>query len=472
MLDILLINCEYPDFKAGEMAKGNIGIKDGVIDYIGEGEPSAAEVIDVKGHVVSPGFIDIHMHEDDFKLEGLSYCVAEMMLKMGVTLAVGGNCGIQRQDIGMFKDGIKKLGGSPINYMMLAGYNQARYELGLGTFETATKDQWGALRDILHRELADGAIGVSFGIEYDPAITYEEIIYGINAGTEEGLMAAAHYRYGGAESLPHVQEMIDIQNDIPFPFQISHLSSCSAYKDMDQVLDLIHSAKEHNPLLDYDTYPYNAFSTFIGSEAFNMQAMHDMDMDYSDILLTEEPYLNMRCDEALYNEAREKTPRMLAVAFAMKEELIAKAVADPVCGMVASDAIIAAGNGHPRACGTFPRVLGKYVREDGCLSLYDGLRKITKEPADRLRMYKKGRIEEGCDADLTIFDKDLIKDTATYAEANLSPIGIDRVIVGGKTALVYDRAKDTTSPSGTACATPEIVNARLGRFIDFHEAGK
>ena len=472
MLDILLINGEYPDFKAGIMKTGNIGIKDGIIAYVGEAEPEAKEVIDVKGHVVSPGFIDIHMHEEDFKGEGLSYCVAEMMLKMGVTTAVGGNCGLQHQDLAEFKGAIEKLGGSPINYMMLAGYNEARRSLGLGTHDSINSEQKGKLRDILARELKDGAIGISFGIEYDPAITYEEIIYGINAGTEEGLMAAAHYRYGGANSLPYVQEMIDIQNDIPFKFQISHLSSCSAYTDMDDVLELIHSAKEHNPLLDYDTYPYNAFSTFIGSEAFIMDAMKDMDMGYDQILLTEEPFLNMYCDKELYERARREYPNMLAVGFAMKEELITKSVADPVCGMVASDAIIAAGNGHPRACGTFPRVLGKYVREDKALSLYDGIRKITKEPADRLRLYKKGRIEEGCDADLTIFDKDVIKDCATYQEANLAPVGIDCVMVGGKVALTYDRAKDVVSPGGTTCGTPEIVCDRLGRFIDFHEAGK
>ena len=103
MLDALIINGEYPDFETGLMKRANIGIREGQIDYIGSGEPEAKEVYDAEGCIVSPGFIDIHMHEEHFKTEGRKYVVAKMMLNMGVTTAVGGNCGMENQDLSYFK---------------------------------------------------------------------------------------------------------------------------------------------------------------------------------------------------------------------------------------------------------------------------------------------------------------------------------------------------------------------------------
>ena len=164
MLEYLITDCRYPDFDKGEFCSGNIGIREGKIDYIGEGEPEAKEIIDAGGHILSPGFIDIHMHEENFR-EGLHYVVAERMLHMGVTTAVGGNCGLQNQSIADFRAAIEKLGGAPVNYLMLAGYNQCRYALGIERYHRATKMEMENIRGMLRKELADGAIGVSFGIE-------------------------------------------------------------------------------------------------------------------------------------------------------------------------------------------------------------------------------------------------------------------------------------------------------------------
>ena len=173
---------------------------------------------------------------------------------------------------------------------------------------------------------------------------------------------------------------------------------------------------------------------------------------YDSVLLTDEPYKNVRCTKEIFEKARAEYPEMLAVAFVMNEDEIAAAVANKY-GMIGSDAIISNGGGHPRAAGTFPRVLGKYVREEGRLSLIDGLRKMTLTPADRLNLKSKGRIKEGCDADLTIFDPKTIKDGATFEDITIKPTGIRQVMVAGKTAL-----KDG-----------EIVNGRLGGFVDYRK---
>ena len=401
MLDLLIKNGQYPDFSEGRMKQGNIGITDGKITYIGPEEPDTKEGLDARGKVVSPGFIDIHMHEEHFAEEGEHYVIAQMMLEMGVTTAVGGNCGMQNQNLSYFKEVLDRLGGSPVNYIMLAGYNTFRYELGIGRYETASQEQRETIRNLLQRELNEGAYGISFGIEYDPGITTEEILYAIGVTEDPNLLVSAHYREDCLQHINPVQEMIEIAEKIPMKFQISHLSSCSAMGLMQESLDAINEAMKRNPKLNYDTYPYNAFSTHMGSAVFEDGCIEGWHKDYSDILLTDAPYKDIRCTKEIFEKVREEYPDMLAVAFVMNEEEIAAAIANPN-GMVASDAIINNGNGHPRAAGTFPRVLGKYVREDKALPLIDAIRKMTLEPAKRMDLDQKGRIELGCDADLTI----------------------------------------------------------------------
>ena len=304
------------------------------------------------------------------------------------------------------------------------------------------------LADQLHQELKDGAYGISFGLEYDPGITFDEVCCVLDHQKIDSLFSSMHYRFGAAGSPGAVDEMIRIADATGTRFQISHLSSCAAMGQMTEVLHTINEAMERNPRLNYDTYPYNAFSTHIGSEVFGDGCFARWGKSFGDILLTDAPFQNQRCTKEMFEAARRDYPEMLAVAFVMNESEIAEAIANPY-GMVASDAIINHGSGHPRAAGTFPRVLGKYVREDKVISLMDALRKMTLLPARRLELSKKGEIREGFDADITIFDPETIKDGATFEDLHISPVGIDEVILGGEVAL----------------RNGEIQNGRLGRFI-------
>ena len=434
MLDILITGGQIPDFDKGQMRQANVGISGNKIAYVGEEEPSARETVDAAGLVVSPGFIDIHMHEENFA-EAKRYIIADRMLRMGVTTAVGGNCGIQFQTMKEFRDIVRELGGAPINYMILAGYNHYRYVLGLGHYETSTQAQRDEILGYLRQDLADGAIGISFGIEYDLAITLEEILYACQAADSPDHLVAAHYREDAAGAIDSIKEMVKIQEAIPGKFQISHLSSCSALGQMTESLELIHKHMDQDPRLDYDTYPYDAFSTFIGFSCFDGEdPMAVWNRTFKDLLLTEPPYENVRCTREIFEDARKNYPEMLAVAFVMNEDEIQMAVADSY-GMIASDGLISDGKGHPRAAGTFPRVLGKYVREEGALSLVEALRKMTDAPAKRLNLADKGKIAEGADADLVIFDPETIIDKASYTEPSLPPDGIRMVFVDGVKAL-------------------------------------
>lgn len=449
MYNILIKNGVYPDFASGEMVKANIGLKDGKIAYIGSEEPLSERQLDAEGKIVSPGFIDIHMHEENFAKEGNQYIISKLMLQMGVTTAVGGNCGVQYQPISEFRRVIRENGGCPVNYILLAGYNTFREKTGKGHFDAITEKEMAQIKMNIEGELAEGAWGISFGLEYDPGISYEEMLYAVTASNEPGHLVSAHFRTDCVEDIASVEEMVRFSAEIPQKFQISHLCSCSAIGKMKESLDCINEAMEKNPRLDFDTYPYNASCTNIGSAVFRDGCMEAWGKDYSCILLTDEPYKNVYCNKKIFQKVRKEYPDMLAVAFLMNEDEIKAAITNRN-GMIASDAILNMGKGHPRAAGTFPRILGKYVREEKALSMPDALRKISYTPAERLGLDKKGRIEIGCDGDITIFDQDTIADRAGWTNLD-PPVGIEYVIIKGKVAVE------------NGC----IVDEHLGNFIPY-----
>ncbi len=448
MLDILIQSGQYPDYEKGKMVNGDIGIKDGKILKVGRITESAEKIILAEGKIVSPGFIDIHMHEEDFNNEGEEYVISKMMLKMGVTTCLGGNCGLQHQSVKEFRDSISRLGGCPVNYMLLAGYNSMRSNFGVGRYEISTKKVIQQISEKLKEEIKNGAWGISFGLEYDPGISFEEVLSVLNGQPQDDIFVSMHYRDDSAGASEAIKEMIDIARLSRKKFQISHLSSCSAMGQMRDALKEINNAIIQNPKLDYDTYPYNAFSTHIGSAVFNDGCFERWNKSYDSILLTDEPFKNCFCDKELFEKVRKEYPEMLAVAFVMNEEEIAESICN-VNGMIASDGIINNGNGHPRAAGTFPRVLGKYVRETGCISMIDALRKMTFEPAKRLGLIEKGQIREGFDADITIFDPKTIRDGANFEEINIEPSGVEFVILNGNIALGQGK----------------VINDRLGCFL-------
>lgn len=433
-------------------AKLNLLMENGKITWVGTEMPQADKVIDATGKIVSPGFIDIHMHEEKFLTEGKDYSISQMMLDMGVTTAVGGNCGEQYQRMSEFKAVLEDLGGAPVNYVMLAGYNTFRVKMGIGRYEHATQEQMEELKKSIQEELAEGAWGFSFGIEYDPGITYEEMLFACGASDNPNHLVSAHYRADCIDDIASIDEMVKLSAAIPQKFQISHLSSCSAIGQMQPSLDCINKAMETNPKLNYDTYPYNAFSTTMGSAVFEDGCLDAWKKDYDSILLTDDPYKNVYCTEEIFKKARAEYPGMLAVAFVMNEEEIAAAIANKN-GMVASDGIINNGNGHPRAAGTFPRVLGKYVREDKVVSMVDALRKMTYEPAKRLGLEAvKGQLSVGADGDIVIFDPQTIIDKADFAHLE-GPVGIEYVLIGGQKAISEGKK----------------INDRLGRFMPFEQ---
>lgn len=449
MYDLAIREGMIIDFENNSIFVGDIGIKGGKIVDVGRCNGNAKKVINAVGLIVSPGFVDIHMHEEVIgnSVDGDDYDIGNNMLRMGVTTAVGGNCGNNRQDIKEFLDFVDH-NGAPINYLTFIGHNFLRNSLAIDPYRKATEIEIQKMKDMVKEYIeSDNAIGISFGIEYSPGITFREMV-GLCNDIEDNILLSAHYRGDADKSIDSIKEMIEISRVTKKPMQISHIGSCSAMGYMDESLDLIEVAIGEGLDIAADCYPYNAFSTRIGSAVFDEGCFETWNKSYDSILLTEEPYKGIYCDEELFYKVRKEYPDMYAVAFVMNEEEVIDALKASFV-FVASDGMLNKGQGHPRAAGTFPKVLGKYVRDDNRLDLTDALKKMTLLPAQRLGLRNKGDIQVGMDGDIVIFNPATIIDQATFTEPTKPPIGIEYVIIDGKIALERNN----------------VVNNRLGKSI-------
>lgn len=451
MYDIIIKNGYIVDYDLDKFTLKDIGIKDHKIAAIDENLSYGQKIIDAKNKIVSPGFIDIHMHEEkiDTKSDNDFYDIGNKMLHMGVTTCVGGNCGTNRMEVEDFFQFVDKY-KSPVNYMLFVGYNHHRNKIGVNKYKKATKSQIEKIKKSIKNDIVKNkAIGLSFGIEYSPGISFEEIIEVCDYIKDLDVLLSAHFRADGKKGIDAVKEMIYISELTKLPMQISHLNSCTATGQMRKSLDIIKEAIDKQVDVRADCYPYTAFCTKIGSAVFDDETcFENWNIGYDAVLVTEGPYKGARCTRKLFNKIRKKYPNTYIVVFNMNEDEIIEALKEPFV-YPASDGVLTKGHGHPRAAGTFPRIIGNYVRDKKKLDLIDQLEKMSKLPAKRLGLDQKGEIKIGMDADIVVFDYDKIKDQATFENPTTPPTGIDYVLIDGEIAL--EKGKK--------------INKRLGKSI-------
>lgn len=391
--------------------------------------------IDATGKIVSPGFIDIHMHEDDYDPETdvLERNITKCMVRMGVTTAVAGNCGSNNAQPDLYLDAVDRH-GTATNLALMVGHTFLRNQCGGHDKYAPVDDNVIENMVALGKKYLDaGCFGISFGVKYIPGTRWEEIIELAKLCCKDGKIVSSHVRNDVDGVFEACRELADIGRLAGVKVQFSHIGSMGGYGQMKKLLEEIEDYRANGVDMMCDCYPYDAFSTEIGATTYDAENFAAYHSDYSHILLCDGPYAGQRCTEKIFEQMRTERPETMTVGYFMKQEEVDMALAKPYV-MLGSDGILTGDQGHPRAAGAFPRFLRQYAAGEK-LSLSDCIAKVTTMAAQRLGLLQKGSLKPGCDADIVVFDLEQIEDCATYTQPTLPPKGIDWVLIGGEIAV-------------------------------------
>lgn len=418
-------------------AKLNILLDHGKVAAVTSDIPEADRVIDARGRIVCPGFVDIHMHEDPLESDGRIYAddekaIFNCMLRMGVTTAICGNCGENRYDPAEYLDIVDR-DGIAVNVGMLAGHQWFREHVGAtDKYGPATKEQKARMAKEIGEALDRGCVGVSFGIRYVPGIDMDELTAAAAPCRKTGKMIAAHIRSDAAEVFDSGREFMETGRKLQLPVEISHIGSMAGFGQMEQFLNMVDEYKMNGLDVSCDCYPYYAFSTSLGSTTYDDGWTERYGCGYDVLELCEGRYKGRRCTKEIFDEERLNNPGCITVCYVMKASDVDMAFRHPNV-MLASDGVMNYGQGHPRAAGAFPRLLAEFVRP-GKLDLYEAVRMMTAMPAAKVGLAGKGRLNVGADADVVIFDLENIRDRSSFKAPVTAPVGIDYVFIGGELA--------------------------------------
>jgi N-acyl-D-aspartate/D-glutamate deacylase len=437
--DLVLEGGRVMDPETGTDAVRNVGIRNGTIVRISSDTLSGRRVVHAKGLVVAPGFIDLHQHSQD---------VASQRVKAldGVTTAL--ELEIGAPDVAQFLRA--KEGHSLIHYGTAASHVAARSlafgtplppgailpKSGPATDQPATPEQMEAIQKQLRAELDAGGLAVGMGIQYTPGATRLEVIDMFRLAAERKVPVYTHIRSVGrlepGSSIESVGEVIGAAAISGASLHIVHINSSCA-RDSLECLSMIEGARARGLEVTTEGYPYIAGMTAINSAVFNPGWQEKLGISYDSLVLPNSgEHLTKERFDALHNSS---TPQFVAI-FSNTQAVIDQVIPNNLV-MIASDGI----EGHPRNAGTYSRVLAQYVRGNGTISLMEALRKMSLMPAEVLERstpaaHHKGRLQEGADADIVVFDAGMINDRSTFEKPMEPSVGVRYLTVGG--TLVVD----------------------------------
>ena len=481
MNDLVIKNVEILDGLGGEAYPADIGIEGGRIAQIGEVSPGKTE-LDGNGQTLAPGFIDTHSHDD-----GAFFRHPDMAFKMaqGVTTVVSGNCGFSAVPIdpdidparasggilaglegsfsdleGYFQAALDK--GPGINNMMLVGHNTTR-TLVMGMEKRApSQTELTEMKSHVSRAIEQGACGFSTGLIYRPGrwSGTEEVIELANAAGDADALYTTHMRNEGDRLLEAVEEALTIGRESDVHLHISHHKSAGPanWGKVGDSLARVDTALAAGQPVTLDVYPYTAGSGRM-IEYFDLNnvsrqlaeviriASCPAFREYEGRMLKDiaaEQNVDI-CDLTKDLLTAPKGDRTICIQFIIDEK-------DIVTNLKYKDMMIGSdgipdlkGKPHPRLFGTFPRILAKYVRQDGILTLSEAVRRMTSLPARIFGMESRGQIKEGYWADLVLFDPKTVTDMATYDEPKNHPAGISLVMVNGEVGMADGVQRGTQS---------------------------
>ena len=499
MYDLIIKNGQIIDGTASPAYHSDIAIKNGKIARIAHIiKEEAREVIDAKGLTITPGFIDSHSHSDNAVFD---YPDMVEKIEQGITTSVAGQCGItiapaEKNASGevfktfgaMAKEMMNVSLGS--NLVSFVGHGALRKAVIGYENRKATKEEMEDMKALLREALENGASGLSFGLIYTPSCyaDTQELTELASVVQEYGKVVSAHIRDEKFNLTKSVEEFISVVKQTGVKAVISHHKAMHKenWGKVNHTLRMIESAAREGYDIYCDVYPYTAsstslsatiiakelrdtnnegivkmvsdnkmrekikecYSSIFGDNLNNLQLTHcHKHSEYEGLKIGEvakmrgQSHLDVALDLLCICEGNVSICNM-----AMCEEDV-ETVMKYERTMIGTDASVRKNlqSYHPRLRGTFPRVLGRYVRERKVTTLTEMIRKCTSMPASVYSLSEKGILREGFDADICIFDADRIIDRATFEACHERNEGLNYVILGGEMVVengVYNGRKN------------------------------
>lgn len=524
MLDLIIHGGWVLDGSGNPWIKADIGVVGDRIEAIGDLNDAAAaggaRVIDARGKIVCPGFIDMHSHSD---LAFLVHPVVEPKVRQGITTEVVGQDGIAAapmapEHVVRWRQHLAGLNGDPavswawrsvgeyLDELAAAGvgHNVATYvphgNVRLVVVGPDDRPATDAELRLMQQAVIDaheqGAFALSTGLIYPPCCYADEreLVALAEATARAGGFFVSHQRNEGFRVIESMTEMIGAGRPNGCTIHFSHFKAAgkSNFHKLPAMFELLEAARADGIDVSFDQYPYTAGSTMLSSllppsahaggtdmllqrladpaarramrqgmiepqagwESMSRNTTWDqilvssvaspanarfVGMSVADVAAARgvDPY------DAIFDLVLEESNAVGMVSFSQSEDNVRAIMRHPY-HMFCTDGLLG-GSPHPRVYGSYPRVLGRYVREERVLDIADAVRRMTGFPAQRLGLKRRGMLREGYYADITVFDPATVIDRATYANPRQFPVGISHVLVNGKLVVEDERATGTVA---------------------------
>ncbi len=468
----LIMNAQLADGTGAPLRRANVRVAYSHVVGIGQLDPEKDEpVIDAKGLVLAPGFIDIHNHSE----EGiLTDPLAESQIAQGITSLVVGPDGESPWPIIHWVRSVQQLHTTP-NVSIFAGHATLREQvMGKDYKRAATPPEIKMMELFLGQAMNQQALGLSSGLEYEVGSysNTDELVALAKVAVEHGGIYMTHIRDEADRAFDALSEEIAIGERAHIPVEHSHikLGTVGVQGKATAYINVINDARARGVDIMADCYPYDAWHANlkvlvpdkqyenpksvakaladVGGASHITLTQFKSNLAYIGHTLAELAKSAHISDVDMYirliREGDAANTEATIICQSMIESDI-KAFYQQPWVMVGSDGGI--GSGHPRGAGTFPRVLGVYVREKHWLTLPEAIRKMTSLPAQRLGWKDRGIIREGMFADLVLFNPETVIARSTYTDPTALPSGIEKVFVNG--VLVWDNGKPTSARPGS-----------------------
>ena len=503
----MIVGGRIVDGSGAPARRADLAIAAGRIAAVGTFRAADGQrAIDATNLVVAPGLIDVHTHADDLAAQPR----AEHFVRMGVTTIVAGNCGASPLDVGEALAGVEASAPS-INFATLIGHNAVRSAAMGAANRPPTLPELNKMRSLVWRGMTDGAVGLSFGLQYVPgayAASPELIVLARVAGNAGGV-CAWHLRNEGTAVEAALDEALRVGETAGCRVQISHLKidSPAHFGGSARALELIDSARKRGLEVSADQYAYTAASSTLGIRfpAWALEGGREQlaarlsdgptwdrirgemrallaergfeDLSFAVIasygadpalngLSMKQAALRQRGADSL--DAQLETARHMMlnggaamVYHLMSEGDVERIMRHPAVGFASDSGLLRPGEGvpHPRGYGNAARVLGRYSRERKVIPLEEAIRKMTSLPAEHFQLTGRGRLKTGYAADVIVFDPARVADEATFERPHAYAAGVYHVIVNG-VPVVRDGAH-TGARAGQVLARPSTDRGRL-----------